>query len=49
VLWTGRPGDPHADHPDPGLLDIRASDVVSALDALERSNDSAPFAQRSAG
>jgi ADP-heptose:LPS heptosyltransferase len=31
VLWTGRTGDPLADHPDPGLLEISARDVLDAL------------------
>lgn len=34
VLWTGRTGDPHADHPDAGLLEIRVSDVLAALAGL---------------
>ena len=34
ALWAGRRGDPHADAPDPGLLEIRAKDVSDALDAL---------------
>jgi ADP-heptose:LPS heptosyltransferase len=36
VLWTGRTGDPHAARPDPGLLAIRAEDVLDALAALPR-------------
>jgi ADP-heptose:LPS heptosyltransferase len=31
VLWTGRTGDPLADRPDPGLLEISARDVLDAL------------------
>jgi ADP-heptose:LPS heptosyltransferase len=34
ALWAGRRGDPHADSPDPGLLEIRVADVLAALDAL---------------
>jgi ADP-heptose:LPS heptosyltransferase len=34
VLWTGRDGDPHADIPDPGLLEIGVRDVAEALDDL---------------
>lgn len=34
VLWSGRTGDPHADRPDPGLLDIAPGDVVAELTAL---------------
>ena len=34
VLWPGTTGDPHADRPDPGLLEIGVEDVVSALDDL---------------
>jgi ADP-heptose:LPS heptosyltransferase len=32
ALWAGRRGDPHADAPDPSLLEIRVTDVVDALD-----------------
>jgi ADP-heptose:LPS heptosyltransferase len=32
ALWAGRRGDPHADEPDPSLLEIRVTDVVDALD-----------------
>lgn len=31
ALWAGRRGDPHAGSPDPGLLEIRVSDVLRAL------------------
>lgn len=31
VLWCGRTGDPHADHPDPGLLDITVEQVREAV------------------
>jgi ADP-heptose:LPS heptosyltransferase len=31
VLWAGRTGDPHAERPDPGLLEISVDDVVAAL------------------
>jgi ADP-heptose:LPS heptosyltransferase len=31
ALWTGRRGDPHADRPDPGLLEIEAERVLEAL------------------
>lgn len=37
VLWHGdedRPGDPHADHPDPALLDITVDEVGGAVRAL---------------
>jgi ADP-heptose:LPS heptosyltransferase len=34
VLWAGRTGDPHADHPHEGLLDIEADDVLAELAAL---------------
>jgi ADP-heptose:LPS heptosyltransferase len=34
VLWSGRIGDPHADRPDPGLLEIGVEDVLGALDEL---------------
>jgi ADP-heptose:LPS heptosyltransferase len=30
VLWTGRRGDPHAQEPDPGLLEVRPADVLDA-------------------
>ena len=33
-LWAGTTGDPHADHPDPGLLKIRPDDVLRALAEL---------------
>jgi ADP-heptose:LPS heptosyltransferase len=31
VLWTGRRGNPHAQEPDPGLLEIEVAAVVAAL------------------
>lgn len=31
VLWAGRTGDPHADVPDPGLLEITVADVLKAI------------------
>jgi ADP-heptose:LPS heptosyltransferase len=34
ALWAGREGDPHADHPDPGLLRLGVPDVVEALASL---------------
>ncbi|MBD0282893.1 MAG: glycosyltransferase family 9 protein [Thermoleophilaceae bacterium] len=34
ALWAGRTGDPHAGHPDEGLLEIQSADVVRALDEL---------------
>jgi ADP-heptose:LPS heptosyltransferase len=34
ALWAGRRGDPHADEPDPGLLEIRVSDVLVTLDGV---------------
>ena len=34
VLWSGRAGDPHADRPDPGLLDLAVDDVLEALARL---------------
>ncbi|HEX7255814.1 MAG TPA: glycosyltransferase family 9 protein [Gaiellaceae bacterium] len=37
ALWAGRTGDPHADRPDPGLLEIQVADVVAALGRLEPS------------
>lgn len=30
VLWVGRVGDPHADRPDPGLLEVRTERVLTA-------------------
>jgi len=36
ALWTGRRGDPHAERPDPGLLDITPADVIRELDRLRR-------------
>jgi ADP-heptose:LPS heptosyltransferase len=30
VLWAGRRGDPHADTPDAGLLEIQVADVLAA-------------------
>jgi ADP-heptose:LPS heptosyltransferase len=35
ALWAGRTGDPHADRPDPGLLEIQVGDVLHALAELE--------------
>jgi ADP-heptose:LPS heptosyltransferase len=43
ALWTGRRGDPHADSPDPGLLEIRVTDVLRELRELP---GSAPTAGR---
>jgi ADP-heptose:LPS heptosyltransferase len=34
VLWAGRTGDPHADQPHEGLLDIEPGDVLAELAAL---------------
>jgi ADP-heptose:LPS heptosyltransferase len=34
VLWSGRTGDPHAERPDPGLLEISVADVLSELERL---------------
>lgn len=31
ALWAGRRGDPHADAPDPGLLEITVEQVLDAL------------------
>jgi ADP-heptose:LPS heptosyltransferase len=31
ALWSGRRGDPHADRPNPGLLDIEPDEVIRAL------------------
>jgi ADP-heptose:LPS heptosyltransferase len=39
ALWTGRRGDPHADRPAPGLLDIGPAEVIAALDALPARED----------
>ncbi|PYE17445.1 ADP-heptose:LPS heptosyltransferase [Williamsia limnetica] len=33
VLWHGRTGDPHADHADPGLLEISVAEVIEAADS----------------
>jgi ADP-heptose:LPS heptosyltransferase len=35
ALWAGRTGDPHADRPNPGLLEIEVGDVLQALAQLE--------------
>ena len=37
ALWAGRRGDPHADNPDPGLLEIRVPDVLLELSGLPES------------
>ena len=34
VLWAGREGDPHADEPDPGLLELDVERVDAALAGL---------------
>ena len=34
ALWSGRTGDPHADAPDAGLLEIGVDDVLAALATL---------------
>jgi ADP-heptose:LPS heptosyltransferase len=36
ALWAGRTGDPHADAPDRGLLEIEPADVLRALERLPR-------------
>ncbi|HLM09156.1 MAG TPA: glycosyltransferase family 9 protein [Thermoleophilaceae bacterium] len=35
ALWAGRGGDPHAQRPDAGLLEITVSDVLDALEGLD--------------
>jgi len=32
VLWAGATGDPHSDHPHPGLLAINIEEVIAAAD-----------------
>ena len=39
ALWAGQTGDPHADEPDPGLLRIGVSAVVSALARVGHSHE----------
>jgi ADP-heptose:LPS heptosyltransferase len=34
ALWAGRRGDPHADAPDPGLLELTVPDVIAAASRL---------------
>jgi ADP-heptose:LPS heptosyltransferase len=34
VLWKGSTGDPHADQPDPGLLEITVDEVLEAAAAV---------------
>ncbi|MGQ4615937.1 glycosyltransferase family 9 protein [Nocardia sp. R7R-8] len=34
ALWAGTVGDPHADHPDPGLLMVRPEHVLTAAAGL---------------
>jgi len=34
VLWKGSTGDPHADEPDPGLLEITVDEVLEAAAAM---------------
>lgn len=34
VLWAGRAGDPHAETPDPGLLELTPDDVLGALSSV---------------
>src|SRR5439155_24614676 len=34
VLWKGTTGDPHADEPDPGLLEITVDEVLEAAAAV---------------
>jgi hypothetical protein len=34
VLWAGSTGDPFADRPDPGLLEIGPGEVVAALEEV---------------
>jgi ADP-heptose:LPS heptosyltransferase len=41
VLWAGREGDPQADRPDPGLLEIQPADVVRELHLLGRDESDA--------
>lgn len=35
ALWAGRVGDPHAESPDPGLLEITDADVLAAVARVE--------------
>lgn len=48
VLWSGRGGDPHADRPHPGLLEIGVEEVASALAALGCGPLDAPAADAAA-
>lgn len=41
ALWAGRSGDPHADAPDAGLLELTPGLVVDALDRLPPRDDHA--------
>jgi ADP-heptose:LPS heptosyltransferase len=46
ALWTGRRGDPHAERPDPGLLEITPADVIRELDRFPDRVRSAPPRRR---
>ncbi|MBB5919694.1 ADP-heptose:LPS heptosyltransferase [Actinoalloteichus hoggarensis] len=39
ALWVGDVGDPHADHPDPGLLMLLPGRVLAAVDGLLREQE----------
>jgi ADP-heptose:LPS heptosyltransferase len=41
ALWAGRRGDPHADRPHAGLLELTVDDVLDAVRAQSGSNPSA--------
>jgi ADP-heptose:LPS heptosyltransferase len=35
TIWTGKTGDPYADEPDPGLMEISVEMVVGMLDRMQ--------------
>jgi ADP-heptose:LPS heptosyltransferase len=49
VLWAGSTGDPHADEPDAGLLQIEVEQVVRALQRLPSLAEARSFAAHGAG
>jgi ADP-heptose:LPS heptosyltransferase len=46
ALWAGTSGDPHGQHPDPGLLAINVSQVTEALSGLPAATAPHPTRRR---
>jgi ADP-heptose:LPS heptosyltransferase len=46
-LWSGRTGDPHANRPDAGLLELTEDDVIAELASLDAPGGLAPVVRQS--